>query len=118
MRPQEYAPRSHRRGWQNLFEPIDPPPADEVEIQSPVRDDSHLGRTEDLDRQPDGVPHSVVGLTAFFSVMFALLVLCVFFMSTIGKVGAILLLCIAVPVMVSKLKRKSERDRDHIHPSR
>jgi hypothetical protein len=118
MRPQEYSPRPRHHGWQELFEPIEPPPPESIEVHAPVRDDSHLGATEDLDREPDGVPHSVVGLTAFFSVMFALLVLCVFFMSTVGKVGAIVLLCLAVPLMVSQLKKKSERDRDHLHPSR
>ena len=84
-----------------------------------MRDDSHLGHTEDLDREPDGVPHAVVGLTAFFSVMFALLVLSMFIIhSTVGKVGAIVMLCCAVPLLVSRLKRKSDRDRDHMHPSR
>jgi hypothetical protein len=51
--------------------------------------------------------------------MFALLVLCVFFIgSTVGKLGAILLLCLAVPLMISKLRTKSNRDRNHMHPSR
>jgi len=121
MRPQEYSPHPHRTGWQELFSPQDPPPPETVEpqIHSPVRDDTRLSESEDLDREPDGVPHAVVGLTAFFSVMFALLVLCVFFISsTVGKLGAILLLCFAVPLMVSKLKTKSDRDRDHLHPSR
>jgi len=119
MRPQEYAPRPHRHGWQDLFEPIEPPPPDEIEVHAPVRDDSHIGATEDLDREPDGVPHAVVGMTAFFSVMFALLCLSMFMIhSTAGKVGAVLLLCLAVPVLVSKLHKKSERERDHMHPSR
>ncbi|MEO8549545.1 MAG: hypothetical protein ABI678_06215 [Kofleriaceae bacterium] len=119
MRPHEYS-RPHRGGWQEFFEPIEPPPAQtEPAVHSPVRDDSAVGATEDLDREPDGVPHAVVGLTAFFSVMFSLLVLCVFFIgSTAGKVGAILLLVLAVPLMVGKLKQKSDRDRDHVHPSR
>src|SRR5262245_10409575 len=42
--------------------------------QAPVRDDSALASDEDLDRAPDGVPHSVVGYTALFSVMLAMLV--------------------------------------------
>lgn len=119
MRPQEYVPRPHRHGWQDLFEPIEPPPPESIEVHAPVRDDSHIGPTEDLDREPDGVPHAVVGLTAFFSVIFALLVLCVFFIgSTVGKVGAVILLCCAVPLMVNRLKRKSDRERDQMHPSR
>lgn len=121
MRPQAYSPRPHQSGWQEFFSPIEPPPPETVEpqVHAPVRDDSALGETEDLDREPDGVPHAVVGLTAFFSVMFSLLVLCVFFIgSTVGKIGAIMLLVLAVPVMVGKLKKKSDRDRDHVHPSR
>ena len=119
MRPQEYSPRPRHHGWQDLFEPIEPPPPEDIEVHAPVRDDTHIGATEDLDREPDGVPHAVVGLTAFFSVMFALLVLCMFFIhSTVGKLGSVVLLCCAVPLMVSKLKRKSDRDRDHMHPSR
>ena len=89
------------------------------QVTSPIRDDAAIGATEDLDREPDGVPHAVVGLTAFFSVMFSLLVLSVFFIgSTSGKVGGIVLLCLAVPLMVGKLKQKSDRERDHVHPSR
>lgn len=119
MRPQAYSPRPNRGGWQDFFEPIEPPPPESAEVHAPVRDDSAIGPTEDLDREPDGVPHAVVGLTAFFSVMFALLVLCVFFIgSTVGKLGAIALLVLAVPLMVGKLKQKSDRDRDHVHPSR
>lgn len=84
-----------------------------------MRDDSHIGATEDLDREPDGVPHAVVGLTAFFSVMFALLCLSMFIIhSTVGKIGAVVMIGLAVPVLVGKLNKKAERDRDHIHPSR
>ena len=46
------------------------------EPHNPVRDDSKLAPTEDLDREPDGVPHKVVGLTALFSVMIAMLRSC------------------------------------------
>ena len=114
MRPQEY---SRHRGWQEFFVPIAPPPED-IEIQSPIRDDSRTGASEDLDREPDGVPHAVVGLTAFFSVMFAILVLTMFIIhSTVGKVGAVVLLVLAVPVLVKKLNKKAQRDRDHVHPS-
>jgi hypothetical protein len=88
-------------------------------ISAPVRDDEALGDTEDLDRQPDGVPHQVVGLTAFFSVLLAMLV--GFLMlsgGTAGRVAAVLLAVLAIPVIVSTLRRKAERDRDHLHPSR
>ncbi len=120
MRPQEYSHRN-RSGWQSFFEPIEPPPVVpfDPEPHSPVRDDSQLGPTEDLDRQPDGVPHAVVAQTAAFSVMFAILVLSIFFLdSVVAKAGAVLLVLMAVPVMVKKLNKKAQRERDHQHPSR
>ena len=92
---------------------------DERPIFAPVRDDSHLGPTEDLDREPDGVPHSVVGLTALFAVMLAMLVAAIFFLgSTLGRFSAVVLLLLAAPVLFKRLKRKADRDRDPIHPSR
>ncbi len=120
MRPQESS-RPHHGGWQGFFEPIAPPPVETFDPtpHSPVRDDSQLGATEDLDRQPDGVPHVVVAQTATFSVIFAILVLSIFFLSSIvAKVGAVLLVLMAIPVMVKKLNKKAERERDHVHPSR
>lgn len=83
---------------------------------TPVRDDSALGLDEDLDRQPDGVPHSVVGYTAFFSVLLAMLVAAMFL--TGNHIAALILIGIAVPVLVSTLRRKANRERDHVHPSR
>ncbi|HEX2689616.1 MAG TPA: hypothetical protein VHN14_23520 [Kofleriaceae bacterium] len=95
------------------------PPDVDHEPHSPVRDDSKLSATEDLDREPDGVPHNVVGLTALFSVMLAMLV---GFMFLTGRgatrVAAIVLAVIAIPILVSMLRNKAERERDHIHPSR
>lgn len=89
------------------------------EPHNPVRDDSKLAPGEDLDRDPDGVPHSVVGLTAGFSVMLAALVgFMIIAGGTVSRVAAVLLLVVAVPVMVSGLNKKADRDRDHLHPSR
>lgn len=89
------------------------------EPHNPVRDDSKLAPDEDLDREPDGVPHRVVGLTAFFSVMLAMLIAVMFLSgSTVGKVAAVLLAMVAVPMLVMILRDKSERERDHLHPSR
>ena len=84
--------------------------------QAPVRDDSALATDEDLDRAPDGVPHSVVGYTALFSVMLAMLVGVMFV--TGNHVAAVILVVLAVPVMVSRLRDKATRERDHVHPSR
>lgn len=87
--------------------------------QYPVRDDTKLAPTEDLDRQPDGVPHAVVGLTAGFSVILAMLVAFMYLTgSTTGRVGAVVLAGIAIPTLVAVLRNKAARERDHVHPSR
>jgi hypothetical protein len=95
-------------------------PAEEFEVpKSPVRDDDALGASEDLDREPDGVPHQVIGLTALFSVMLALLVgFMVLAGGTVSRVAAVLIALFAIPVLVSTLRTKATRDRDHLHPSR
>ncbi|MDB4953017.1 MAG: hypothetical protein JWO36_586 [Myxococcales bacterium] len=95
-------------------------PSEEHEVpQAPVRDDLATGPTEDLDRQPDGVPHQVIGMTAVFSVMLALLLAVMFVAAgTVGKVAAVVLAVLAIPVLVSSLRKKAARDRDHLHPSR
>jgi hypothetical protein len=74
---------------------------------------------EDLERQPDGVPHQVVGLTALFSVMLAILVGVVFLTGGyLGGVCAAGIALIAIPALVSGLGKKADRERDHVHPSR
>ena len=84
-----------------------------------MRDEAQLGLSEDLDREPDGVPHAVVGMTAFFAIMLAILLLVLFVSgATVGHIAAAILLVLAVPVIVGGLKRKSDRDRDPVHPSR
>jgi hypothetical protein len=89
------------------------------EPHNPVRDDRKLAPTEDLDREPDGVPHRVVGLTALFSVMLAMLIAVMFLSgSNTGRVAAVLLAIVAVPMLVVILRDKAERERDHVHPSR
>lgn len=86
---------------------------------NPVRDPAALGPTEDLDREPDGAPHSVIGLTALFSVMFAMLVaVLVLSGKVVDMIAALLLVVIAIPVLVSSLRKKADRERDHLHPSR
>jgi hypothetical protein len=94
-------------------------PDAEPEPQSPVRDDSKLAPTEDLDREPDGVPHSVVGMTAGFSVVLAMLVAFMFLTGNrVGQIAAVALAAIAIPMLVTMLRRKAAHDRDHLHPSR
>jgi len=96
--------------------PIVPSPR---ETHNPVRDDSKLAPTEDLDREPDGVPHNVVGLTALFSVMLALLVAFMWLTgSGVGRFAALALAVLAIPTLVATLRKKAAHDRDHFHPSR
>jgi hypothetical protein len=96
-----------------------PPPEALHEPHNPVRDDSKLAPTEDLDREPDGVPHNVVGLTALFSVMLAMLVAFMFLTGgTFGRIASIVLAVIAIPALVASLRKKASRERDHGHPSR
>jgi hypothetical protein len=91
----------------------------EPEPHNPVRDDSKLAPTEDLDREPDGVPHSVVGMTAGFSVVLAMLVAFMFLTGNrVGQIAAVALAAIAIPMLVTMLRRKARNDRDHLHPSR
>ncbi len=95
------------------------PPDVGHEPHNPVRDDSLLAPTEDLDREPDGVPHSVVGLTALFSVMLAMLIAFMFLSGQgVVRVAAIVLALLAIPVLVSTLRKKADRERDRLHPSR
>jgi hypothetical protein len=98
--------------------PITPPDVGH-EPYNPVRDDRKLAPTEDLDRMPDGVPHKVVGMTAGFSVVLAMLVAFIF-LAGHGAVRflAVLLAVVAIPIMVSMLRNKADRERDHLHPSR
>jgi hypothetical protein len=89
------------------------------EPHNPVRDDASTGPTEDLDRYPDGVPHDVVGLTALFSVMLAMLVgVMIIAGGTTTKIAAVLIAIFAIPVLVGSLRKKAERERNHAHPSR
>ena len=95
------------------------PPEFHSEPHSPVRDDKKLSWTQDLDREPDGVPHKVVGLTALFSVMLAMLVAFMFLTGRgVTRVAAIVLAVIAIPILVALLRNKADRERDHVHPSR
>lgn len=98
--------------------PIIRPPDVGHEPHNPVRDDSKTSAHEDLDRQPDGVPHKVVGMTALFSVMLAMLCAFMFLAGGAARIAGIVLVVLAVPVLVTMLRRTAARDRDHLHPSR
>lgn len=103
----------------STLHPIIRPAEDHEIVQSPVRDEAALGPTEDLDREPDGVPHHVIGLTALFSVMLAMLIGFMFLAGgTVSRIAAVVLAVLAVPVLVSTLRRRADRGRDQLHPSR
>lgn len=71
------------------------------------------------DRDPDGVPHDVVGLSALFSFLLAAIVLGLWLTgSTTGRVSAIAVLVFGVPMLVSGLRERSERERNRLHPTR
>jgi ABC-type phosphate transport system permease subunit len=71
---------------------------------------------EDVQREPDGIPHAVIGLTVLFAAVFAVMML---WMDTAsGRVGAVIVALVALPIIVLRLQRMAERDRDHRHPSR
>ncbi len=78
----------------------------------PINDD------DDPQREPDGVPHDIVGLVALFTFMLAALVLVMLVLGPVGKVAAIALGVTATPVIASGLRRRARRERDHDHPSR
>lgn len=75
-----------------------------------------LGPTDEVIRDPDGVPHDVVGLSALFSFLLAGLVLGMWLTgSTTGRVSAVALLVFGVPMLVSGLRERAERERDRRH---
>lgn len=87
--------------------------------QSPVRDDAAISPTEDLDRQPDGAPHMMIGWTALAAVLGAMAVAFMVLTGvTAALVAAIVLIVLGIPVLVSRLSRQGARDRDRVHPSR
>jgi hypothetical protein len=85
---------------------------------APIRNDRDVSPIESVHRDPDGVPHDVVGLSALFSFLLAALVLGMWLTgSTMGRVSAIALLVFGVPMLVSGLRERSERERNR-HRSR
>jgi len=85
---------------------------------SSVRDQHSLGPAEQLAREPDGVPHDVVGLSALFSVLFAAVVLGMWLSGPTGRIAAVVTCMVGIPMLVSQLRQRSERERNEYHPSR
>jgi hypothetical protein len=74
---------------------------------------------EDLKREPDGVPHTIIGMTVLLSGGLAIAIGGIFMMGTAGaRIWAVVLGVVAVAVMTAALTRIARRDRDHDHPSR
>lgn len=91
----------------------------EPEIESPVPDPTALGPNEDIEREPDGAPHAVIGWTALVVVGFA------FVIGTLVAVGsgaalvtAIVLIAFGVPIAIAALRQAAAARRDQLHPSR
>ena len=85
------------------------------QCEAPIRDDSRLGPTEDLDREPDGFPHIAFGLLMFTSLILAGLVMVLWRRS---EMLALVLLAIGVPALIFRITRNADHSRDRTHPSR
>lgn len=84
----------------------------------PARHESRVATTARAHRQLDGVPHDVVGLSALFSVLFAAVVLGMWLSGSTGRIAAVVMCMIGVPMLVSNLRARSERERDEDEPAR
>ena len=68
---------------------------------APVRDDDALGSTEDLDRPPDGIPHAVIGFVYLGTVILAAILLVAISGHASQHPGALLLVLVAVPAVIT-----------------
>lgn len=59
-------------------------------------------------REPDGVPHEVVGLSALFSVLFAAVVLGMWLSGSTGRIAAVAICMVGVPMLVSGLRSRAD----------
>src|SRR5256885_6669624 len=98
---------------------VDPePPRQMTSSVGNVDEQEDIMMTDDLKREPDGIPHAVIGFTALFCVMFAMLLVAILLTGTTsGSVGAVFVGFVGGPVVASGLQRKAMRGRDHEHPS-
>ena len=78
-----------------------------------VRNDRGLAPAR-ATRELDGVPHDVVGLSALFSVLFAAVVLGMWLSGPTGRIAAVAICMVGVPMLVSGLRQRSDRQR-HEH---
>jgi len=59
----------------------------------------------------------VVGLSALFSVLFAAVVLGMWLSGPTGRIAAVAICMVGIPMLVSNLRQRSERQRAHHYPS-
>jgi lysylphosphatidylglycerol synthetase-like protein (DUF2156 family) len=91
----------------------------EPSLNSPIRDDSALGEGEDLDRQPDGMPHIVIAATVMATAAFAAILLMLLAGHVPHHLGATLAVAVASLVVgVSVAYAVHHGRRDTAHPSR
>jgi hypothetical protein len=89
-------------------------PDDMHGISAPIRDDHALGSTH-RDRRIDDTPPCVVGLTAFFAVLLAMVCGAVFATGgAVGHIAAALLAAIAIPAVVVGLTNHAKRERGEV----
>lgn len=79
-----------------------------------VHNHRDLGANGRAVREPDGVPHDIVGLSALFSFLFAAVVLGMWLTGPAGRVAAVAMCMLGVPMLVSGLRRRSARERDEL----
>lgn len=72
--------------------------------------------SEDLERQPDGIPHDVVGGTVFVAALLGAVSL--FLLVAVNWAVALGVGVLSLPILVASLSRRAERERDRAHPSR
>jgi hypothetical protein len=85
---------------------IDTPPAVPDQDNAPT---PH----EDVERKPDGVPHEVIGQTAFIAFLCAAMaaLFLLFIGGAIGVIAAVALLLVGAPLIISRLSKKAQYER-------
>jgi len=91
--------------WEDFFQPVEKPPRPHaVPGFLPVDEEPRVAPAEE-----GGVPRAA-GLTVFFAAVLAVLLLVVFFLgSTLGRLGAVVVLGLAAPVVLPGLRRRARQ---------
>ncbi len=87
--------------------------------RAPVRDDSALAPGEDLDREPDGIPHTVMAGVVVLTFVIAATLLLLLSGHVPRHPGALLVVAIGIPGLVTTLAWIARHWRtDGTHASR